>query len=296
MSIYNFKDKLRQNAGRGKVKETNNIPNAKVLPFPELTQEEKDKLAFMFDALIGLSGRLYSSLNLNEKRLVEMFCKRYQVTSKGNSLKEGEKAFTVLKVSAYAHRFLVRALEMEYFTIPPFKSFHIFEDERMNIDDLYGDRYQYSGSPFHDALRSYPNSYLPIRASQGKATVFAVYSGSKASDLETYIYKERRSAIPEEARYENPLLPIKEDEQIDVTPPIPSDSQYLIYEKQTSWTLEMGVATPLAAAFINRYLEIPNEFHQRYNTNIQITDELIAIAKDTPTNTEAYQKAYQELL
>lgn len=294
--MYNFNDKLRQNAGKGKAKENNNIPNAKILPFPELTQEEKDKLAFMFDALIGLSGRLYSTLSINEKRLVEMFCKRYQVTSKGNSYKEGEKAFTVLKISAYAHRFLVYGLQMEYFTIPPFKSFHIFEDERMNIDDLYGDTYKYSGSPFHDALRSYPTSYLPVRASQGKASIFAVYSGSKASDLETYIFKERKSAIPDEALYNNPLLPEKEPEKIDVTPPIPSESQYLIYEKQVKLSLDIGLVTPLAAAFINRYLEIPDEFHTRYNTNIQITDELIAIAKDTPTNTEAYQKAYQELL
>ncbi|WYX90443.1 hypothetical protein PTQ24_000168 [Salmonella phage KKP_3822] len=208
--MYNFKDKLRQNAGKGKAKETNNIPNAKILPFPELTQEEKDKLAFMFDTLLGLNGRLYSTLSLNEKRLVEFFGKRYQVTSKGNALKEGEKPYTVIKISAYAHRFLIRALETEYFTLPSFSAFHIFEDERMNIDDLYGDTYKYSGSPFHDALRSYPNCYLPIRASQGKASVFAVYSGSKASDLETYIYKERRSAIPEEARYENPILPTKE--------------------------------------------------------------------------------------
>ncbi|HIB0351824.1 TPA: hypothetical protein ACWSYB_003969 [Escherichia coli] len=294
--MYNFKDKLRQNAGKGKVKENNSVPNAKVLPFPELTQEEKDKLAFMFDALIGLSGRLYSTLSINEKRLVEMFCKRYQVTSKGNAHKEGEKAFTVLKISAYAHRFLVYGLQMEYFTIPPFKSFHIFEDERMNIDDLYGDTYKYSGSPFHDALRSYPTSYLPVRASQGKASIFAVYSGSKASDLETYIFKERKSVLPDEALYNNPLLPEKEPEKIDVTPPIPSDSQYLIYEKQVKLSLEIGLVTPLAAAFINRYLEIPDEFHSRYNTNIQITDELIALAKDTPTDTEAYQKAYQELL
>lgn len=294
--MYNFKDKLRQNAGKTKPKENNSVPNAKVLPFPELTQEEKDKLAFMFDALIGLSGRLYSTLSINEKRLVEMFCKRYQVTSKGNAHKEGEKAFTVLKISAYAHRFLVYGLQMEYFTIPPFKSFHIFEDERMNIDDLYGDTYKYSGSPFHDALRSYPTSYLPVRASQGKASIFAVYSGSKASDLETYIFKERKSVLPDEALYNNPLLPEKEPEKIDVTPPIPSDSQYLIYEKQVKLSLEIGLVTPLAAAFINRYLEIPNEFHTRYNTNIQITDELIALAKDTPTDTEAYQKAYQELL
>lgn len=294
--MYNFKDKLRQNAGKTKPKENNSVPNAKVLPFPELTQEEKDKLAFMFDALIGLSGRLYSTLSINEKRLVEMFCKRYPVTSKGNAHKEGEKAFTVLKISAYAHRFLVYGLQMEYFTIPPFKSFHIFEDERMNIDDLYGDTYKYSGSPFHDALRSYPTSYLPVRASQGKASIFAVYSGSKASDLETYIFKERKSVLPDEALYNNPLLPEKEPEKIDVTPPIPSDSQYLIYEKQVKLSLEIGLVTPLAAAFINRYLEIPDEFHSRYNTNIQITNELIALAKDTPTNTEAYQKAYQELL
>lgn len=294
--MYNFKDKLRQNAGKTKPKENNSVPNAKVLPFPELTQEEKDKLAFMFDALIGLSGRLYSTLSINEKRLVEMFCKRYPVTSKGNAHKEGEKAFTVLKISAYAHRFLVYGLQMEYFTIPPFKSFHIFEDERMNIDDLYGDTYKYSGSPFHDALRSYPTSYLPVRASQGKASIFAVYSGSKASDLETYIFKERKSVLPDEALYNNPLLPEKEPEKIDVTPPIPSDSQYLIYEKQVKLSLEIGLVTPLAAAFINRYLEIPDEFHTRYNTNIQITDELIALAKDTPTDTEAYQKAYQELL
>lgn len=294
--MYNFKDKLRQNAGKGKAKENNSVPNAKVLPFPELTQEEKDKLAFMFDALIGLSGRLYSTLSLNEKRLVEMFCKRYQVTSKGNAHKEGEKAFTVLKISAYAHRFLVYGLQMEYFTIPPFKSFHIFEDERMNIDDLYGDTYKYSGSPFHDALRSYPTNYLPVRASQGKASILAIYSGSKASDLETYIFKERKSVLPDEALYNNPLLPEKEPEKVDVNPPIPSDSQYLIYEKQVKLSLEIGLVTPLAAAFINRYLEIPEEFHQRYNTNIQITDELIALAKDTPTDTEAYQKAYQELL
>ncbi len=294
--MYNFKDKLRQNAGKTKPKENNSVPNAKVLPFPELTQEEKDKLAFMFDALIGLSGRLYSTLSLNEKRLVEMFCKRYQVTSKGNAHKEGEKAFTVLKISAYAHRFLVYGLQMEYFTIPPFKSFHIFEDERMNIDDLYGDTYKYSGSPFHDALRSYPTNYLPVRASQGKASIFAIYSGSKASDLETYIFKERKSVLPDEALYNNPLLPEKEPEKVDVNPPIPSDSQYLIYEKQVKLSLEIGLVTPLAAAFINRYLEIPEEFHQRYNTNIQITDELIALAKDTPTDTEAYQKAYQELL
>ncbi|AYN56102.1 hypothetical protein STG2_138 [Salmonella phage STG2] len=295
MSTYNFKDKLRQNAGRGKAKETNNIPNAKILPFPELTQEEKDKLAFMFDTLLGLNGRLYSSLSLNEKRLVEFFGKRYQVTSKGNALKEGEKPYTVIKISAYAHRFLIRALETEYFTLPSFSAFHIFEDERMNIDDLYGDRYQYSGSPFHDALRSYPNCYLPIRASQGKASVFAVYSGSKASDLETYIYKERRSAIPEEARYENPILPTKEVKETK-TSTSQTESPYLKFEKQVGWVLEMGIASPLAAAFINRYLEIPDEFHTRYSTNIQITDELIAIAKDTPTNTEAYQKAYQELL
>lgn len=294
--MYNFKDKLRQNAGKTKPKENNSVPNAKVLPFPELTQEEKDKLAFMFDALIGLNGRLYSTLSINEKRLVEMFCKRYPVTSKGNAYKEGEKAFTVLKISAYAHRFLVYGLQMEYFTIPPFKSFHIFEDERMSIDDLYGDTYKYSGSPFHDALRSYPTSYLPVRASQGKASIFAVYSGSKASDLETYIFKERKSVLPDEALYNNPLLPEKEPEKIDVTPPIPSDSQYLIYEKQVKLSLEIGLVTPHAAAFINRYLEIPDEFHTRYNTNIQITDELIALAKDTPTNTEAYQKAYQELL
>ncbi|QIO00104.1 hypothetical protein bastian_167 [Salmonella phage bastian] len=294
--MYNFKDKLRQNAGKGKAKENNNIPNAKILPFPELTQEEKDKLAFMFDALLGLNGRIYSTLSINEKRLVEMFCKRYQVTSKGNSYKEGEKAFTVLKISAYAHRFLVYGLQMEYFTIPPFKSFHIFEDERMNIDDLYGDTYKYSGSPFHDALRSYPTSYLPVRASQGKASIFAVYSGSRASDLETYIFKERKSAIPDEALYNNPLLPEKEPEKIDVIPPIPSESQYLVYEKQVKLSLDIGLVTPLAAAFINRYLEIPDEFHVRYNTNIQITDELIALAKDTPTDTEAYQKAYQELL
>lgn len=294
--MYNFKDKLRQNAGKTKPKENNSVPDAKVLPFPELTQEEKDKLAFMFDALIGLSGRLYSTLSINEKRLVEMFCKRYQVTSKGNAHKEGEKAFTVLKISAYAHRFLVYGLQMEYFTIPPFKSFHIFEDERMNIDDLYGDTYKYSGSPFHDALRSYPTSYLPVRASQGKASIFAVYSGSKASDLETYIFKERKSVLPDEALYNNPLLPEKEPEKIDVTPSTPSESQYLIYEKQVKLSLEIGLVTPLAAAFINRYLEIPNEFHTRYNTNIQITDELIALAKDTPTDTEAYQKAYQELL
>uniref|UniRef100_A0AB39C1Q3 Uncharacterized protein n=1 Tax=Salmonella phage PMBT26 TaxID=3229745 RepID=A0AB39C1Q3_9CAUD len=295
MGTYNFKDKLRQNAGKGKAKETNNIPNAKILPFPELTQEEKDKLAFMFDTLIGLNGRLYSTLSLNEKRLVEFFGKRYQVTSKGNALKEGEKPYTVIKISAYAHRFLIRALETEYFTLPSFSAFHIFENERMNIDDLYGDRYQYSGSPFHDALRSYPNCYLPIRASQGKASVFAVYSGSKASDLETYIYKERRSAIPEEARYENPILPIKEIKETK-TSTTQTESPYLKFEKQVGWVLEMGIASPLAAAFINRYLEIPDEFHTRYNTNIQITDELIAIAKDTPTNTEAYQKAYQELL
>ena len=295
MSTYNFKDKLRQNAGKGKAKETNNIPNAKILPFPELTQEEKDKLAFMFDTLLGLNGRLYSTLSLNEKRLVEFFGKRYQVTSKGNALKEGEKPYTVIKISAYAHRFLIRALETEYFTLPAFSAFHIFEDERMNIDDLYGDRYQYSGSPFHDALRSYPNCYLPIRASQGKASVFAVYSGSKASDLETYIYKERRSAIPEEARYENPILPIKEIKETK-TSTTQTESPYLKFEKQVGWVLEMGIASPLAAAFINRYLEIPDEFHTRYNTNIQITGELIAIAKDTPTNTEAYQKAYQELL
>ncbi|AAS77065.1 33.8 kDa early protein [Escherichia phage T5] len=294
--MYNFKDKLRQNAGKTKPKENNNVPNAKVLPFPELSQEEKDKLAFMFDALLGLNGRLYSSLNINEKRLVEMFCKRYQVTSKGNSYKEGEKAFTVLKISAYAHRFLVYGLQMEYFTIPSFSSFHIFEDERMNIDDLYGDTYKYSGSPFHDALRSYPTNYLPVRASQGKASIFAVYSGSKASDLETYIFKERKSVLPDEALYNNPLLPEKEPEKVDVTPPIPSDSQYLIYEKQVKLSLEIGLVTPLAAAFINRYLEIPEEFHQRYSTNVQITDELIALAKDTPTDTEAYQKAYQELL
>lgn len=294
--MYNFKDKLRQNAGKTKPKENNSVPNAKVLPFPELTQEEKDKLAFMFDALIGLNGRLYSTLSINEKRLVEMFCKRYPVTSKGNAHKEGEKAFTVLKISAYAHRFLVYGLQMEYFTIPPFKSFHIFEDERMNIDDLYGDTYKYSGSPFHDALKSYPTSYLPVRASQGKASIFAVYSGSKASDLETYIFKERKSVLPDEALYNNPLLPEKEPEKIDITPPIPSDSQYLIYEKQVKLSLEIGLVTPLAAAFINRYLEIPEEFHSRYNTNIQITDELIALAKDTPTDTEAYQKAYQELL
>lgn len=295
MGTYNFKDKLRQNAGKGKAKETNNIPNAKILPFPELTQEEKDKLAFMFDTLLGLNGRLYSTLSLNEKRLVEFFGKRYQVTSKGNALKEGEKPYTVIKISAYAHRFLIRALETEYFTLPSFSAFHIFEDERMNIDDLYGERYQYSGSPFHDALRSYPNCYLPIRASQGKASVFAVYSGSKASDLETYIYKERRSAIPEEARYENPILPIKEIKETK-TSTIQTESPYLKFEKQVGWVLEMGIASPLAAAFINRYLEIPDEFHSRYNTNIQITDELITIAKDTPTNTEAYQKAYQELL
>lgn len=294
--MYNFKDKLRQNAGKGKTKENNSVPNAKVLPFPELTQEEKDKLAFMFDALIGLSGRLYSTLSLNEKRLVEMFCKRYPVTSKGNAHKEGEKAFTVLKISAYAHRFLVYGLQMEYFTIPPFKSFHIFEDERMNIDDLYGDTYKYSGSPFHDALRSYPTNYLPVRASQGKASIFAVYSGSKASDLETYIFKERKSVLPDEALYNNPLLPEKEPEKTDVTPPTPSDSPYLKFENHVGWVLEMGVASPLAAAFINRYLEIPNEFHTRYNTNIQITDELIAIAKGTPTDTKAYQEAYQELL
>lgn len=294
--MYNFKDKLRQNAGKTKPKENNSVPNARVLPFPELTQEEKDKLAFMFDALIGLSGRLYSTLSINEKRLVEMFCKRCQVTSKGNAHKEGEKVFTVLKISAYAHRFLVYGLQMEYFTIPPFKSFHIFEDERMNIDDLYGDTYKYSGSPFHDALRSYPTSYLPVRASQGKASIFAVYSGSKASDLETYIFKERKSVLPDEALYNNPLLPEKEPEKTDVTPPTPSDSQYLIYEKQVKLSLEIGLVTPLAAAFINRYLEIPDEFHSRYNTNIQITDELIALAKDTPTDTEAYQKAYQELL
>lgn len=247
--MYNFKNKLASNAGRNAPKETNTFKGSVIKPFPELPENLQRKLGTMFECLLDLSGRTYSSLSLDEKRLVEYFCKRSEVTEKGNSSKGSGR--TVLKIGAYQHRFLIRALKCEYFAQPNFDSFHIFEDERMDFTELYGDRFEYTGSPMHDGLVSYPNRYLPVRASDGKAVVMAVYSGRSPSDLGLYVYRERRSINFEEPRYQNPLLPQETKEEVV------SINPYQKFIDEHEEFLESGLFTSGLAAFIDKWLESP---------------------------------------
>lgn len=182
--------------------------------FPELSDDMKEKLEKMFEEFFELHGRKYSTLTLNEKRLVEMFCARTARNSEGLSPKQGEEKFSTLMLGYYATAFFSKAMGV-FIAAPPASKFHIVEDERMNIDDLYGESFKYNGDPFASALMSYPDQYLPVRASKGKAEIWAVAKPKKPTDMDSYLYKTRESIFPNEIRYgEYPLLELIAPEEL----------------------------------------------------------------------------------
>lgn len=287
--MTNWNEKFRQNAGKAPAKIANTPKSSAIKEFPELTQEQSDKLEMLFSALIPLHKRKYSTLSLNEKRIVEFFCKRYKITKSGKPANDGEEVFTVLKLSAYAHKFLIRGTGMKYFSMPGFLGFHIYEDVRMNIDELYGDPFEYTGSPFHDALNSFPNNYLPIRASNGKSKIFAVYSSRKVSEVESYVFRERISVVPDEALYNNPLLPE------DVTPkPVRQPKSVNKRDSNIRLVKEYGMMTPVVAALVTKYLESPEDFYDKYNVTEIITGDLVELLESFE-KTQAFEEELRKL-
>lgn len=268
---------------------SNTPKGARSAPIPELTQEEATKLDIMLEALISLRGKKYSELSLDEKRLVEMFCVRSQVDHRGASIPKNPtddfEIFTVIKASAYAHKFAVYSLQ-EYFPMPNFQDFHIYEDERMNIDDLYGEPYEYSGHPFLDALRSWPKKYLPVRASKGKSRLFALWCGRTQKNLEEYNFKERLSVTPNEALYQNPLLP-EEDMPIEVKEKEPEVPPIIL-----AWNLlqENGMTKPSAAAIYDIFVADKEAFKNKYGQYLNIDPEFEGYVNKIPRDTDDYAK------
>ena len=190
---------------------------AVVRSFPQPDQELTQKLESMFEELFELHGRKYSTLTLNEKRLVEFFCTRSTKTAEGKKVPDGFHGdiFHTLTIGYYAHNFLVKTLG-EYFQLPTVKDFHIIEDVMMNPAELFGSPpLPYKADVFHNSLDSYPDYYIPVRESKGKAEIYGLTRSTKASDLDKYTYKSRESLFPNECRYsEYPVLQLITKEQI----------------------------------------------------------------------------------
>lgn len=280
-------------------KVSNTPKNARTAPIPQVTPEEVDKLDIMLEALFLCNGKLYSELTLNEKRLVEMFCKRGEVNSLGatppKNTTDDYEIFTVLKFSAYAHKFAVHSLN-EYFACPTFKDFHVYEDERMNIDDLYGAPYLYSGHPMLDALKSWPKNYLPIRASKGKANLWAIYPGGSGkgsqSDFASYAFKERLSITPDEPLYQNPLLP-----RVAPVSTVAEESK-TTHSIITQWNIlqDADMTLPSAAAIYDLFVADPEAFETKYGEKLELNPEFVKWVEKISRDTDGYREAVDKFV
>lgn len=242
------------------------IRNAPEKPFPELEMEEQDKLFKMLEELFELNGKKYSELTLNQKRLVEFFCMRTVVNAEGKKPEVGEKQFRVLRMAGYAHRFSVRALS-EWFGHPALSKLHIIEDEPLNYLELYGETtYPYSGSPYHDGLRSYPDKYLPIRDSKSRAEIWAVWCGKKPSDVTQYKYKQREYTLANEVNFRD--YPLYEEAKVEVTKDAPKVETKTIYHSDIEYFLEMqgkGEVDEKVAELYKERLQDIDAFKIKYN-------------------------------
>ncbi|ANH50924.1 hypothetical protein [Salmonella phage 118970_sal2] len=178
-------------------------------PFPPVDVE---KLRELLEMLEGCHERCYSELSLNEKRVVEMFCIRSARTVRGTSPKDEVKEYRVLVMHAWAQRFAVHSLQ-EWFNLPAYKDFHVYEDEVMNYNELYGLSFKKTGSPMHDALNSFPDHYLPVREyrdREGNKPCFTIWNKSKTiSDLDNYWFRTKEGFLGTEPLPKDlkPILP-----------------------------------------------------------------------------------------
>lgn len=292
-----FRNALNNNGKPAKTENT--VRNGRVQGNPRLDEILTEKLDLLVESLFSLHKRNYSSLTLNEKRLVEMFCKRYYVNIKGDSWKEGEDKFTILKLGAYQHKFIVYHLK-SYFGMPNYNKFHIVEDEKMDINNLYSTpTTKRMVDPLIQALINFPKEYHPVRAFNNMPGLMAIYSGRSQKTLEEYQYKERLSLVPDEALYVNPLVPtsvqtVLEEEVIVAKEPEP-ESNHLVISKFLK-AIDSGVASPVVAAVYDVFAQNPEAFKSKFNMTPEFPEDILASLKFTPRESEAYLVNLEQLV
>lgn len=281
-----FKNALQ----RSRKSSSNTVLNAVEKPFPKYPEEMVTKLEGMLEELYELHQRKYSTLTTNERRLVEMFCRRYAVNEDGSSAKDDLGAeYHVLKMSPYAHRFAVKVLN-QWFSYPQIKELYIIEDERMKYETLYGSHApSYNGDPFRCALTSYPDHYLPVRASEGKHEIFAVWQGSKAmKDLNSYVYKMRASVFPGgDPKFVTPWGIEKEE---PAKPETRHETLQLFdYHQQE------GEITPSIVAHVVLKREHPDLFIKLYGEDYEFSFEQHLLIKDFDQTNPAFLTELENL-
>lgn len=139
-----------------------------------------EKLSTLYKELLKLNGRTYSSLSLNEKRLVELFCARKFVNSNTNrATSDPTASHSALVISWYMNIILIHLLcEKGYADYPD--KFCIIEDVELDIDELYGKgtsdkKYDTEFFVLRDALNSYPDNYIPVRKYKGRTNIKYVF-------------------------------------------------------------------------------------------------------------------------
>lgn len=258
------------------------------LPLPEFTEAQAAKMDALLVMLQDLHERKYSTLHINEKRLVELFCKRIYLGSSGAEVKEEEEwSYTALTMNAYAHTFAVSVLG-KYFQRPQFPVFHVIEDEKMDFNRLYGESFPYSGDPFIDALESFPTRYLPIRNSQGKAKIRAIWVGSKGTGARTnpkmFTYKNRATVTVNEAKYVSPYL--NEDTPVEPTKVEKPKANF----DQYTMSLEMEICTPRAAAIYDVFARDPESFNNKFGELPKPTEHFLSQLEAVNRDLPAYQE------
>lgn len=141
-----------------------------------------EKLDRLYKELLKLNGRAYSSLSLNEKRLVELFCARKFVSSNNRSTSDPTSSHSALVISWYMNIIIVHLLNQKSYADYP-DSFCIVEDVELDIDELYGEsssgkRYDTEYFVIRDSLNSYPDKYIPVRKFKGMTNIKYVFKPS----------------------------------------------------------------------------------------------------------------------
>lgn len=173
--------------------------------------EHKQLTRDYYEILLTLNGRRFSTLDPDEKCIVELFCYRTKVTPKGSANKLGQ--YTALKPSYHAKELIKWA----YLGSPPKPASHItiLEDVEMKPDDI-GDR-SMTGVTNHiyaDALVSLKNNcYKHVH--RHKLRVGIIYPTTKDGVDAEKVAKSQ--FLGTEVAYRNPLKEIASLIEVDIS-------------------------------------------------------------------------------
>lgn len=242
------------------------------LTFPSFSEDQVDKLKKMWTLAQTCHGKKLSELSKYEKQVVEFFFKRVAVDNTGRliatkniSTLPEDQVFSRLAVNQWAISYMICVIK-EHVSCPAPQTLFVLEDEVLNPDDLYGDAYKYSGDPFMDGLNSWPDNYLPVRNSKGKAVIKAVWKSGSGP----YLYKDRAQSggvIKNEHLYKNPLLT---EPEVKLTKAQVTESK-VIYEANV---IAIVKAIAELGTRIDRSLEIPTNLDNIWKKSHQYRDTL----------------------